>query len=400
MNGLIKCKVLPNNTLYHPVLPYRLHKRLFFPLCRTCAEELNQGDCNHSIDERSFIGTFVLDEVRLALEMGYRVLECYEIWEYEITKYNPKTGEGGLFHEYVNNFFKIKEMASGLPSHLKTEEEIENYILDFFIHEGIQLERSEMRKNPGLRFLAKLLLNCLWGRFALAENKAKTTVVSNPEELYQIICDNNITVNIIEEASPNMFYVNWQYIDEEYEVNGTVNSVIAAYTTAWGRIRLYRLLVKLGNAVAYYDTDSAAIKHDPGCYLPPTGDFLGDLTDEIAIYGENSKIIEWVALAPKCYSYKVAIKGDLKNIKTITKVKGFCLNHETSKVVNFDCLKKQVHKLAGPQNVIQKKKIRRLRDHTVVSEDQTKTLKLTYCKRKIVENFDTVPYGFKRIRCE
>jgi hypothetical protein len=42
MNGVIKCKVLAPGSLYHPVLPYRLHNRLFFALCSTCAEELNQ----------------------------------------------------------------------------------------------------------------------------------------------------------------------------------------------------------------------------------------------------------------------------------------------------------------------------------------------------------------------
>jgi hypothetical protein len=36
-----------------------------------------------------------MDEVRLAVEKGYRILEIYEKYEYHVTQYNPQTGEGG-----------------------------------------------------------------------------------------------------------------------------------------------------------------------------------------------------------------------------------------------------------------------------------------------------------------
>jgi len=48
--GIIKCKVLPPRELYFPVLPSRINNKLVFPLCRTCAEVL-QNKCNHSIEE-------------------------------------------------------------------------------------------------------------------------------------------------------------------------------------------------------------------------------------------------------------------------------------------------------------------------------------------------------------
>ena len=38
--GLAKCTVLPPPDLYHPVLPYRTGDKLYFPLCRTCVENL------------------------------------------------------------------------------------------------------------------------------------------------------------------------------------------------------------------------------------------------------------------------------------------------------------------------------------------------------------------------
>jgi len=38
-----------------------------------------------------------MDEVRLAVAKGDRVLEIYEVYEYQVTQYSPEAGEGGLF---------------------------------------------------------------------------------------------------------------------------------------------------------------------------------------------------------------------------------------------------------------------------------------------------------------
>jgi len=46
-------------------------------------------------------------EVRLAVEKGYRILEIYEVYEYQVTQYNPETGEGGLFVASINTFLKL-----------------------------------------------------------------------------------------------------------------------------------------------------------------------------------------------------------------------------------------------------------------------------------------------------
>ena len=47
---------------------------------------------------------------------GYRLVEVYEVYEYEVTPYDPTTGQGGLFVEYINTFLKLKAEASGYPS--------------------------------------------------------------------------------------------------------------------------------------------------------------------------------------------------------------------------------------------------------------------------------------------
>ena len=106
MEGLIKCSIVPPINLFHPVLPYRSNNKLLFCLCRSCVYERNiSGECKHlRDDERALTGTWVLDEVRLAVEKGYRILDMYEVYDYEITQYSRETEEGGFCVYYMNTF--------------------------------------------------------------------------------------------------------------------------------------------------------------------------------------------------------------------------------------------------------------------------------------------------------
>ena len=152
--------------LCHPVLPYRSNNKLFFCLCRSCVFERNiSGECKHlRDDERALIGTWVLDEVRLAVENVYRFLDIYEVYEYQITQYNRETAEGGLFVEYINTFLKLKAEASGYPSWVRCPEDEERYIHSFRECGGIELDKASLTYNAAKRGLAKLYLNSMWGK--------------------------------------------------------------------------------------------------------------------------------------------------------------------------------------------------------------------------------------------
>jgi len=159
--GLLHCKVLPPRQLFHPVLPARLGGKLLFALCRTCAESRCPESCPHEDPEdRAFVGTWISLELDLAVQKGYVILEKYEAWHYDQhEQYDPTTRQGGLWVEYIDTFLKMKAEASGYPSHAGTEEEKEAYVRDYLEHEGIQLDRTKIQHNPGLRSLAKLCLN-------------------------------------------------------------------------------------------------------------------------------------------------------------------------------------------------------------------------------------------------
>ena len=51
---------------------------------------MNQGVCTHSEDERCLVGTWVVDEVCKAMEMGYSLVDVFEFWEYNVRSITMK----------------------------------------------------------------------------------------------------------------------------------------------------------------------------------------------------------------------------------------------------------------------------------------------------------------------
>ena len=76
------------------------------------------------------------------------------------------------------------------------------------------------------------------------------------------------------------------------------NRVIATFVTCYARLKLFKLLTKLGKRVLYFDSDSVIFVS--GLWEPELGDFLGDLTNEI---DGDDYIIEGVFPGPKNYAF-------------------------------------------------------------------------------------------------
>ena len=83
-----------------------------FPLCSLCADTMNQSVCTHTDKERSRAGSWVVDEVCKAVEMGYSLIDMFEFWEYNVMRYDNDTNSDGLFAEYINMFVKLKQESS------------------------------------------------------------------------------------------------------------------------------------------------------------------------------------------------------------------------------------------------------------------------------------------------
>ena len=49
-----------------------------------------------------------MDEVRLAVDMGYSILKIYEVYEQQVTTYETETRQGGVLADYIDTYLKLK----------------------------------------------------------------------------------------------------------------------------------------------------------------------------------------------------------------------------------------------------------------------------------------------------
>ena len=62
-------------------------------------------------------------------------------------QYDPQTGQGGIFVEYINTFLKLKTEASGYPSWVRTPEDEDRYIATIRASEGVLLDKDALKPN-------------------------------------------------------------------------------------------------------------------------------------------------------------------------------------------------------------------------------------------------------------
>ncbi|KAJ8672758.1 hypothetical protein QAD02_004018 [Eretmocerus hayati] len=347
VNGMVMALVLPPDNLFHPLLPRKEHDKLMFVLCRECCETLTQTECTHTTNEsRALYGTWTAIELKAAIARGYRILRVDVIWQYRMTKYDSEAAvqdetTKGLFVDFIDVFYKMKTLASGFPAWCVDDESKERYIREFYEHEGIQLEREKIQKNPGLRSTAKLGVNSLWGRFGMRSNMIRTEVITDPGKFFRLLNDPDKEGGRIEIMSEKVLYAWWKDKDHAVRSASNTNVVIASYVTAQARLKLYEYLEKLDKRVLYYDTDSIFATVSPSDdYVPPCGEYLGDWKNELEEYGPGAGIHTFVSGGPKCYAYRG--KNDANETFEQCKVKGISLNYKNSQMINFESLRKLV----------------------------------------------------------
>ena len=399
--GLIKCLIMPPKQLYHPVLPFKCNNKLLFCLCRSCAIEMNgANECTHdTVRERALVGTWVIDEVRLAVSKGYRIVKVYEVYEYAVTQYDRQGDEGGLFVEYINTFLKLKAEASGYPVWVSSSEDEDRFINAFYMSEGILLDKNEIRPNAAKRALAKLCLNSFWGKLTEKNNRTKSKMITDPRELYRFLVTPGIEVVNLMFASDQVCWASWRYAEDEKIPNlRHTNEVIGAYVTTGARIHLYKYLDKLQERALYCDTDSVLyIQDDDKPALIQCGDNLGDMTNELK---PNEFIHEFVSGGPKNYAYKISNRDASKEPKTVCKVRGITLNYTAIQVVKFDVLKQMI--LRGEPDVVMvhtEKKIKRKRKLegcvSIITEPEDKMYRISFFKRRRLADNTSLPFGYK-----
>ena len=392
--GVVKMKVLPPQNQLHPILPFRCNGKLMFPLCRTCATLEEKGDCRCSDEERCFTGTWCTPEVEEALNCGYEILKLYEVLHWDTTS-------DQLFTRYINTFLKIKAEASGYPSHLDTSEGKLEYIENYRKHEGVSLERGKIEKNSGLRSLAKLALNSFYGKFGQRQNMKKCQFVTDAGIMYSLLSDPTKKISDFHIVSQDMMVFEYTRAQEFESTDPKTNVIVAAFCTSYARLHLWKVMRDIGARVLYHDTDSVIYSYLPSEYRPTHGEYLGELTNELDCREVGCKgchdghwISEFVSCGPKNYAYR------LNTGQVVCKVRGFSLNFSASQILNFESMKKALqnwtdgvedeHQLATISTQFLRNKLQ----PKIITKKMKKKYNVVYNKRRVVENLQTVPYGY------
>ena len=290
-----------------------------FALCQTCAETLIQTPCEHTDEERTLTGTWVSLELDLARERGYQVVKIHEVWDFDQKSQT-------LFKDYIDMFLKKKQEASGWPAWCENDQDKARYIQEYHQHEGILLEKENIQYNAGARSVWKQILNNMWGKLGQRPNRPKLEVVNDTKRYFELFTSASVNIKDVHLVSDEMVDVCYVQENDFVEASDRTNVVLAAFTTAQARIKLYRVMEKLDQRVCYYDTDSLVYISEEGQWEPSSGDYLGELTNEL---DSDDHIITFVSAGPKNYAYKT-YKG-----KIVCKLRGFTLNVRTTEKVNF-----------------------------------------------------------------
>ena len=304
--GEAKVTILPLFELFHPVLPFRCGGKLVFPLCRSCVEtEMvkpfteRSTKCPHTEQERALTGTWCTREIVKTLDRGYKLISIQEVWHF------PETQRvKGLFANYVNSWLKAKQESAGYPRDVITPEQKRDYVTHYKTREDISLDPELIKKNPGCKATAKLMLNSFWGKFG--ENLDKPTIwsVTTPTALFSAVSDPLLHIHQIRVCNDERLEIVYSHIHENQMDNGKRNIFVAAFTSCWAVLKLYSYLEILNTQVLYFDTDSVVYKWKPGLVDIPLGDFFGDMTDELEDpQRPDDYITEFVSGGPKNYGY-------------------------------------------------------------------------------------------------
>lgn len=94
------------------------------------------------------------------------------------------------------------------------------------------------------------------------------------------MCISILQIKDVYFPSPEVAGIQWENNKNFVPQDTSTNIFIAAFTTAWARLKLYSEMDRLGRSVLYHDTDSIIYASD-GTNDPPLGNFLGEFTDEL-----------------------------------------------------------------------------------------------------------------------
>ena len=163
----------------------------------------------------------------------------HDVYEYQVTQYDPQTGSGGHFVQYIDTFLEMKAEVSGYPTWVQSPADEDHYISYLAASEGIKMDKDAIGSNPAKRSLAKLCLNSMWGKLTERNDRTRTKMIFDPQELYRFLAMPGIDFATHTLARDDVVWASWRYIPEKKVPNlRHTNELIGAYVTAGARIHI------------------------------------------------------------------------------------------------------------------------------------------------------------------
>ena len=318
--GMVRAKVYVPESVYIPPLPIKIKQKIYYPV----------GE---------FKGTWTSPELFHAIEKyGVKVLKIEKIivWNKKIKP----------FVKYVDEFYKLK------------------------------LQGDSVR-----RFIAKLLMNSLYGKFGMREVKEKFFYEDEFNEKYKDKYEVKRKTYFLGEPVIIIDDDNWS------KRKSYIKPHIAAFITSYSRLVLIKEIedkLEKGYDIVYYDTDSLHTNCQPNEF--------GKVDEKKLGYWKLEKTVEkGYYILPKFYSLKTE-KDSYTKIKGVPKDKMLSFDeikklYENLKThITFDCGKRlpSAYKQMQQNEVIEYENIR-------------KTLCLITDKRKFINLEETKPWKYDEI---
>lgn len=397
MSGSILLRILPPQDLYVPFLPYRKSDgKSVLTLCCKCAEINFKNLCKHSINERSLVSCYMINEIEFALSLGYKILEIFESHCYFEEKF--------ILKSFVQRLVVLKLENSDCLSHLTTKEQKDNYCT--FLNKSMQLEgplmlkKESISENSSHKELYKLAANALFGKLQQRNDHTKSLYASsqleleekffeNEDNIQNIICHNDLLCELLIRPDPLKIAPNRQ-----------ASCYIGSQITSYARQEIYTHIMSLLNSKAtvfYVDTDSVYFSISKQIPIPvPISHSLGHFKHVI-----KGQILSFHCLGPKNYS--ISYRNEKNEVLLYSKVRGLTLgNVLLSNEINIDLYNEYISNFVQAKPL--KKEINQLKIKNAPKMTQLKTSKLEILsftnqiniERKIVLDniYSSLPYGF------
>ncbi len=295
--GFARIKVRPNTKDLIGILPHR--------------QKAENGDEKLTYDLFVKEGCWHTELIYLAMEHQYEILEVYEVWHWPESQRSTT-----LMRGYMEFFLRMKQEAEGWEKlgkdilNGKSEKDLtekdKSDIADMIYSNNGGFARprlDKVDKNPVLRQLAKIFLNCLWGKLCQKNASEYERFIYGYKQYLEICSNSMVNLSTIKFRHVNgcVFKARYELVDNLQETNRFLNIPIAASVTAHAQVVLMRQMFKIGpERVLYCDTDSIMFVREKHLEkLNKSG--LGNWEDE----HPKEVIKKFWALAPKCYMMEI-----------------------------------------------------------------------------------------------